>query len=67
MMRKTKLTVAALALALAGCSSLGGAGEGLGSPYYSLVRVGNRQRRRRIARGHASAAVEPNPQAIPVR
>ena len=39
MTRMPKLILAGLALALAGCSSLGGAGEGLGSPYYSLVRV----------------------------
>ena len=39
---RTTLTLAALALALSGCSSLGG-GEGFGSDYYSLVRVGSRQ------------------------
>ena len=39
MTRMPKMILAGLALALAGCSSLGGAGEGLGSPYYSLVRV----------------------------
>ena len=38
---RTTLTLAALALALSGCSSLG-AGEGFGSEYYSLVRVGSR-------------------------
>lgn len=43
MMRTSKLIVAAVALALSGCSSLGGAGEGIGSDYYSLVRVGSRQ------------------------
>lgn len=41
MMRKTMPILAAVAVALAGCSSLGGTGEGLGSPYYSLVRVRN--------------------------
>ena len=39
---RTTLTLAALALALSGCSSLGG-GEGFGGGYYSLVRVGSRQ------------------------
>ena len=43
MMRNSKLILAAVALALSGCSSLGGAGEGFGSAYYSLVRVGSRQ------------------------
>ena len=43
MMPYPKLILAAGALALAGCSSLGGAGEGFGSGYYSLVRVGSRQ------------------------
>ena len=53
MMRTPKLIVAAAALALAGCSSLGGAGEGLGSPYYSLVRVHS------IQVGDGSLAVTP--------
>lgn len=39
---RMKLALAALALTLQGCSSLG-AGEGFGSDYYSLVRVGSRQ------------------------
>lgn len=43
MMRHPMLILAAAALALSGCSSLGGAGEGFGSGYYSLVRVGSRQ------------------------
>ena len=38
MMRMPKLVLAALALGLAGCSSTGGGG-GLGSDFYSLVRV----------------------------
>src|SRR3712207_5023869 len=38
MMRMPKLFLAALALGLGGCSSVGG-GEGFGSDYYSLVRV----------------------------
>jgi hypothetical protein len=42
MMRNSKLIIAAAALVLSGCSSLG-AGEGFGSEYYSLVRVGSRQ------------------------
>ena len=42
MTRNSKLLMAAAALALSGCSSLG-AGEGFGSDYYSLVRVGTRQ------------------------
>jgi hypothetical protein len=42
MMRNPKLLLAAVALALSGCSSFGG-GEGFGSDYYSLVRVGDRQ------------------------
>ena len=41
MTRHAKLLIAAAALALSGCSSLG-AGEGFGSDYYSLVRVGDR-------------------------
>jgi hypothetical protein len=53
MMRSPKLIVAALALALAGCSSLGGAGEGFGSQYYSLVRV------RSVQVGDGSMAVTP--------
>ena len=53
MMRMPKLTLAALALALSGCSSLGGAGEGFGSPYYSLVRV------RSVLVGDGSMAVTP--------
>jgi hypothetical protein len=53
MMRMPRLTLAALALALCGCSSLGGAGEGFGSPYYSLVRV----REARV--GDGSLAVTP--------
>ncbi|MEO6255334.1 MAG: hypothetical protein ABIO69_00845 [Sphingomicrobium sp.] len=48
-----QLTLAALALALSGCSSLGGAGEGFGSPFYSLVRV----RETRV--GDGSLAVTP--------
>ena len=39
---RMKLALAALALTLQGCSSFG-AGEGFGSDYYSLVRVGSRQ------------------------
>jgi hypothetical protein len=53
MMRMPKLIVAATALALAGCSSLGGAGGGLGSDYYSLVRV------RSVQVGDGSLAVTP--------
>ncbi len=39
MMRTHKLVLAALALGLAGCSSMGGSGVGLDNGYYSLVRV----------------------------
>ena len=53
MMRKTTPILATFALALAGCSSLGGAGEGFGSPYYSLVRV------RSVQVGDGSLAVTP--------
>ena len=53
MMRKTMPILAAVAVALAGCSSLGGTGEGLGSPYYSLVRVRN------VAVGDRSMVVTP--------
>jgi hypothetical protein len=38
MMRSARMVAAALALGLAGCTSLG-AGDGFGSSYYSLVRV----------------------------
>ncbi|MEO8176932.1 MAG: hypothetical protein ABI626_09770 [Sphingomicrobium sp.] len=48
-----QLALAALVLALSGCSSLGGAGEGFGSPFYSLVRV----RETRV--GDGSLAVTP--------
>ena len=39
MMRTHKLALAALALGLAGCSSMDGGGAGLDNGYYSLVRV----------------------------
>ena len=39
MMRTPKLVLAALALGLAGCSSMGDSGVGLDNGYYSLVRV----------------------------
>jgi hypothetical protein len=52
MMRTPKLFLAALSLGLAGCSSMGGGG-GLGSDYYSLVRV------RSIQVGDGSVAVTP--------
>ena len=39
MMRTPKLVLAALALGLAGCSSMGGGGAGIDNGYYSLVRV----------------------------
>ena len=51
MMRTPKLILAALALSLAGCSSLGGGGGGIGSDYYSLVRV------RSVTVGDGSMAV----------
>ena len=43
----------AAALALAGCSSLGGAGEGFGSDYYALVRV------HRVSVGNGNLIVSP--------
>lgn len=43
----------AAALALAGCSSLGGAGEGFGSDYYALVRV------HRVSVGNGNLVVSP--------
>ena len=43
----------AAALMLAGCSSLGGAGEGFGSDYYSLVRV------HRVSVGNGNLVVTP--------
>jgi hypothetical protein len=52
MMRTTKLILAATALALAGCSSTGG-GVGLGSDYYSMVRV------RSVQVGDGAMAVTP--------
>ena len=39
MMRTPRILLAALALSMAGCSSLGGGGGGFGNEYYSLVRV----------------------------
>ena len=52
MMRTPKLILAATALALAGCSSTGG-GVGLGSDYYSMVRV------RSVQVGDGAMAVTP--------
>ena len=52
MMRTTKLILAATALALSGCSSTGG-GVGLGSDYYSMVRV------RSVQVGDGAMAVTP--------
>jgi hypothetical protein len=52
-MRTLKLLLAATALSLGGCSSLGDAGEGFGSQYYSLVGV------RSVSVGNGSMAVTP--------
>ena len=51
MIRTPKLILAAVALSLAGCSSVGGGGGGIGSDYYSLVRV------RSVTVGDGSMAV----------
>ena len=53
MMRTPKLIIAAIALALSGCSTLGDGSTGFGSDYYSLVRV------RSIRVGDGSVAVTP--------
>ncbi len=53
MMPTPKLIIAATALALGGCSSLGEGGEGFGSEYYSLARV------RPVQVGNGSLIVTP--------
>ena len=53
MIRTPKLALAAVALALGGCSTLGADGEGFGSSYYSLANV------RAISVGNGSMVVTP--------